>query len=164
MRVFYMLNRTTLIVSIIMVAIEFSMAQSGDELEWRLIYENDSNGSALSGSKQQLIEAIEGGKSIRVSFCMGNSTCTDVYALHTTLVKFTTVLNSTNGQFVAAQIDPIVGQIPDLKTGRVLLKENQEWSLIVTSQGEHDQMTRNMITGEIIDHRLMRWGVKWFAN
>jgi hypothetical protein len=159
-----MLKTITLILSILLLTTQFSMAQSSTEQGWRLIYENDANGTALSGSKQQLVKSIEEGKSIRVSFCMGNSTCTDVYALHTALVKFTTILNSPNGQFVAAQIDPIIGQIPDLKTGRVLLKENQEWSLIVTSLGEHDQMTRNMITGEIIDHRLVRWGIKWFVN
>ena len=73
-------------------------------------------------------------------------------------------MNSPDGQFVTGQIDPIVGQIPRFAEGRVLLKENLEWSLIAATTGNNDTMTRNIITGEIVSHSIVKWGTKWFIS
>ena len=73
-------------------------------------------------------------------------------------------MNSPNGRFVTAQIDPIVGQRPDFNKELVLLKENLEWTLIASTTGKNDTMTRNIIDGTIVDHRILLWGTKWFVK
>lgn len=130
---------------------------------WKLIYENDEKGNAVKGKLSELITAIRNGESIRLYFRMGRPDEPEIFVEHTALVKYITVMNSPKGQFVTAQIDPIVGQIPDFEKEQVLLKENLEWSLIASTNGKNDTMTRNVITGEIVGHRIYQWGTKWFV-
>ena len=132
--------------------------------DWKLVYENDDMGATVQGELTELISAIQNGLDIRIYFKMGRRSEPDIYVEHTALVKFTTVMNSPKGQFVTGQIDPIVGQVPDFEKETVLLKENLEWSLIASTNGNNDTMTRNVITGEIIDHRIVKWGTKWFVK
>ncbi|WP_431122294.1 hypothetical protein [Flagellimonas flava] len=132
--------------------------------KWELVYENDADGARVQGELSELISAIQSGQNIRIYFRMGRRNQPEIYVEHTALVKFTTVMNSPNGQFVTGQIDPIVGQIPDFEKEQVLLKENLEWSLIASTTGNNDTMTRNTITGEIVDHRVVNWGTKWYVE
>ncbi len=131
---------------------------------WNLIYENDAEGRTIAGNLDDLVKAVRNGESVRIYFRMGRPDQPEIFVEHTALAKFTTIMNSPDGQFVAAQIDPIVGQIPSFEEGQVLLKENLEWSLIAASNGSNDTMTRNVVTGEIVDHRQVRWGTKWFVE
>ena len=131
---------------------------------WKLIYENDSQGNTINGELSDLISAIRSGETIRLYFRMGRPDRPETYVEHTASVKFTTIMNSPTGQFVMGQIEPITGQIPNFKSEQVILKENLEWSLIASTTGENDTMTRNVITGEIVDHRQVRWGTKWFVE
>ena len=131
---------------------------------WKLIYENDAQGNTVTGKLEDLISSIQNGEDIRIYFRMGRPTQPEIFVEHTTLVKFTTIMNSPNGQFVTAQIDPIVGQTPDFNNKTVTLKENLEWSLIASTTGSNDQMTRNTITGEIVNHSIRKWGTKWFVR
>ncbi|SHG70582.1 hypothetical protein [Flagellimonas flava] len=131
---------------------------------WKLIYENDAEGSALHGKLDELISAIQNGASIRIYYNSKKSIDSDTYVEHTALVKFFTIMNSPKGQFVTAQIDPIVGQIPNFEEETMTLKENLEWSLIASTNGKNDTMTRNVITGEIISHEVRNWGTKWFVE
>lgn len=131
---------------------------------WELVYENDAQGNTIFGKLDDLVQAIRAGKSIRVHFIMGKEDTSETYVEHTALVKFTTVMNSPRGQFVTGQIDPIVGQVPDFVNQQVKLKENLEWSLIVSTTGKNDQMTRNVVTGEVVSHSVRNWGVKWFEE
>ncbi|RDY59594.1 hypothetical protein [Flagellimonas nanhaiensis] len=132
--------------------------------KWELVYENDAEGAVVTGELNDLISAIQNGQNIRIYFKMARRSNPEIYVEHTALVKFTTVMNSPNGQFVTGQIDPIVGQIPDYEKGLVLLKENLEWSLIASSNGNNDTMTRDVITGEIVGHKIVKWGTKWFVE
>ncbi|MEL7002028.1 MAG: hypothetical protein AAFN93_04740 [Bacteroidota bacterium] len=131
---------------------------------WKLVYENDADGKTVTGDLEDLITSVRSGKSLKVYFKMGRPSQPEVYVEHTALVKFTTVMNSPEGQYVTGQIDPIVGQVPNFKKGQVQLKENLEWSMIASTNGSNDTMTRNVITGEIVDHRFVRWGTKWFVK
>ena len=147
---------------ITIVFLGFSLCSLAQD-NWQLIYENDDQGNTISGTLDELISSIQNGKSIRIYFRMGRKDQPQIFVEHTALIKFTTVMNSPNGQFVSGQIDPIVGQIPNFEKESVLLKENLEWSLIASTNGKNDTMTRNVITGEIIDHRQVQWGTKWFV-
>ena len=131
---------------------------------WKLVYENDAKGTTINGSLNALVSAVQNGETVRIYFRMGRSSQPDFYVEHTAIAKYFTIMNSPKGQFVTAQIDPIIGQVPDFDKGQVLLKENLEWSLIASSNGQNDTMTRNVITGEIINHQINRWGTKWFVQ
>ncbi len=98
---------------------------------WKMIYENDAEGATVRGEMTELISAIRNGENIRIYFKMARKNQPEIFVEHTALVKFTTVMNSPNGQFVTAQIDPIVGQVPNYEEGVVLLKENLEWLLLL---------------------------------
>ncbi|UJH67800.1 hypothetical protein [Allomuricauda sp. SCSIO 65647] len=131
---------------------------------WALVYENDAEGTAVGGSLAELILAIQNGETVRLYYNSMTPDHSDTYVEHTVLAKFITIMNSQHGRFVTAQIDPIVGQIPDFEGKQVLLKENLEWSLIASTNGKNDTMTRNVITGEIVSHQIRRWGTKWFVE
>ncbi len=131
---------------------------------WKLVYENDGKGKAIHGSLEELISAVQNGETVRLYFMMGRVNDPDFYVEHTAIAKYFTIMNSPKGRFVTAQINPIIGQIPDFDQEQVLLKENLEWSLIASSNGQNDTMTRNVITGEIVDHQIRRWGTKWFVQ
>ena len=129
--------------------------------QWKLIYENDASGKAIYGELIDLIGAVQQGASIRIYYrSSGDST----FVEHTAMVKFSTILNSPKGRHVCAQIDPIIGQKPNFEEGIITLKENLEWSLIVSTTGKNDQMTRNVITGEVVNHSFRNWGTKWFVK
>ncbi|TMU50425.1 hypothetical protein [Flagellimonas algicola] len=131
---------------------------------WKMIYENDAEGVAVQGELTELISAIQNGENIKIYFRMERKSLPDIYVEHTAMVKFTTIMNSPKGKSVTGQIDPIIGQVPDYENEQALLKENLEWALSVSSSGNNDTMTRNVITGEIVDHRVVRWGTKWYVE
>lgn len=136
---------------------------SYSQQEWKLIYQNDENGKTLQGEFEDLLKAVREGKPIKIYYNMGRESEPEVFVEHLTDAKFLTILNSPNGLTVTAQIDCIVGQTPLFEEERVLLKENLEWCLIASSSGANDMLTRNTITGEILNHQVRKWGTKWFS-
>lgn len=150
------MKQRLLLLGSLLVAITSLNAQ-----EWKLIYENDGEGQTIHGKKERLVSMIQAGKPIRIYFMMGNG---DTYVEHTTDVVFSTIMMSVNDTLVSAQIAPITGQTPDFVNINVTMKENMEWSLIASTSGRNDQMFRNVITGEIINHSVRKWGTKWFVK
>ena len=132
--------------------------------EWKLIYENDADGKNLQGEFNDLLDAVRGGKPVKIYYKMGRDSEPEVFVEHLTDAKFLTILNSPHGLAVTAQIDCIVGQTPMFEEKRILLKENLEWCLITSTSGVNDMLTRNTITGEILNHQVRRWGTKWFVS
>jgi hypothetical protein len=130
---------------------------------WKLIYENDKDGNVIQGEFNELILAIQNGETVRLFFTLGDKK-KNMFVEHSAVSIFLTILNSPNGKVISAQIDPIVGQTPDFEAGQITLKENLEWSVIVSTSGKNDSMTRNVVTGEIVDHRILKWGTKWFVD
>ncbi len=131
---------------------------------WTLIYENDAEGNAVKGELSALISAVRNGETIRIYFKMGKKRHPETFVEHTALVKFSTIMNSPEGQFVTAQIDPIIGQKPKHKRQEVVLEENLEWSLIASTNGKNDTMMRDVMTGKVSKHRISEWGTKWFVK
>lgn len=128
---------------------------------WNLIFENDAEGQAVQGSKDELIAAIRDGKSVRIAWFFQSANNAIVKVEHLADAKFLTILSDKT---VMAQIDPIIGQIPNFREEKILLKENLAWVLIASTNGKNDQMTRNMITGEISDHTIRKWSTKWYVK
>ena len=136
-------------------------AQDHGEGNWVLIYENDAEGNSVFGDLDDLIGAVRNGESVRISWYHQSPSDSKRKVEHLADAKFITIMSD---QTVLAQIDPIAGQVPDFDKQQITLKENLEWSLIASSNGKNDQMTRNVVTGEIVDHGIRNWGTKWFVK
>ncbi len=131
---------------------------------WTLLYENDKDGQTVRGELSALITAIQNGEEIRIYFNSKRPERPERYVEHTCAVKFTTIVNSPDGRFVTAQIEPIIGQTPNATSGEVTFKENMEWCMIASTNGKNDNMMRNVITGEVVSHRIVQRGTKWFVH
>ncbi len=136
---------------------------SHSQQEWKLVYQNDESGNTLQGKLENLLSAVREGKPIKIYFKMGRDSEPEVFVEHLTDAKYLTILNSPPGLAVTAQIDCIVGQTPLFEEKQVLLKENLEWCLIASTSGANDMLTRNTVTGEILNHQVRKWGTKWFT-
>lgn len=131
--------------------------------KWVLIYENDAEGKAVHGTMADLIQAVREGKSARIYYRSGTPGVSKRFVEHTATVKFFTILNAPEGMQVMGQIDPIIGQTPNFETMQIELKENLEWAMIASTTGKHDTMMRNVISGEVLGHKLYECGIKWFV-
>jgi hypothetical protein len=128
---------------------------------WTLVYANDENGNRVSGDLRKLISAVRNGEPIRIGWTIEPPTNKSLKVEHFADAKFITILSDST---VFAQIDPIVGQTPSIKDKTVALKENVEWSFSASSLGNNDSMNVNTKTGEIIDHKSFKCGIKWFRK
>ncbi len=123
---------------------------------WKLIYHNDENGETLSGDIELLKKAIEAGEVVRIGFGSGR-------IKHYTEASFFTIMKDS---IVFAQGKPIIGQTPNFETGEIRFKENLEWSFIAGTNGKMTTMMRNVVTGEILGHRVRvrKNDFKWFIE
>ncbi len=128
---------------------------------WNLVYANDENGKGLAGDLGALIRAIRNGEPVRISWTIEHPTNKSIKVEHFADAKFVTILSDS---VVFAQIDPIVGQTPNFRDKLITLKENIEWSFSASTLGNNDSMNTNTRTGEIIDHKPMNCGIKWFIK
>jgi hypothetical protein len=128
---------------------------------WTLVYANDENGNRVSGDLGKLLTAVRNGEPIRIGWTIEHLTNKSLKVEHFADAKFITILSDST---VFAQIDPIVGQTPSIKDKTVTLKGNIEWSFSASSLGNNDSMNVNTKTGEIMDHKPFKCGIKWFRK
>ncbi|MEO0341476.1 MAG: hypothetical protein AAF242_19980 [Bacteroidota bacterium] len=121
----------------ILIILVLALPKLNAQSNWKLIYENDSKGNTVEGQLADLIQAIRDGEEIRIYWNSKAPGKEVIFVEHTTDAKFTTIMNSPAGQFVTAQIDPIMGQTPSFDEEQVILKENLQWTLIAHSNGKH---------------------------
>ena len=125
--------------------------------KWVLIYTNDAYGEPVYGNFQELIQAVEAGKEIRVGWNMGSG---ERVVKHYAPAQFITIMDSV----VYAQISPIIGQQPSYEKQQMTFHENLQWSMIAGSHGKNDTLMRDVISGDIIGHNMYRWGTEWFVR
>ncbi len=138
-----------------------AVAQSSYKANWVLIYENDEEGKRVQGSKDQLIKAIQDGEVVRISWVHLISPDPLQKVEHLVEAAFLTIMND---ETVLAQIDPIMSQSPDFEGQHIVLTENVEMGLVVSTSGRNNYVRRNMITGEIIDRGSGKRAYKWFIH
>lgn len=150
-------------VLLIVLSISLYGQQKKDKanIGWGLVYSNDENGNRLEGNLENLITLIRNGESVRISWIIEHPTNKSIRIEHFADARFITIMSDS---IVFAQIDPIVGQTPSIKDKFITLKENIEWSFSASSLGKHDSMNLNASTGVIIDHKPLKFGIKWFAR
>ncbi|MEM7297102.1 MAG: hypothetical protein AAF391_02420 [Bacteroidota bacterium] len=122
--------------------------------EWKLVYENDREGNAVNGNLTELMTFVKSGEVIRIGW--GSSRVT-----HVAEASFLTIMLDS---VLFAQIRPITGQTPDFDKMEIKFKENLEWSFIGGTNGSMTVMMRNVITGEILNHRTRTSSFKWFVR
>ena len=128
---------------------------------WKVIYENGAEGRALQGNIDELKEAIRLGEEVRIAWGFQHPQQKDIRVEHLADASFLTIQSDS---IVHAQINPIYGQSPDFDQGIILLKENLEWVFIGGTNGKMDSMTRNTITGEIVNHSMRNSRFKWYVR
>ena len=126
-----------------------------------MVYANNENGNRVSGDLGDLIGAVRNGVPIRIGWTIQHPTDKSLKVEHFADAKFITILSDS---IVFAQIEPIVGQTPSIKDKNVTLKENIEWSFSASSLGNNDSININTRTGEIVDHKPFKCGIKWFGK
>jgi hypothetical protein len=131
------------------------------DTRWNLVYANDENGNKLSGDLDKLIALVKNGEPIRISWTIEHPTNKEIKIEHFADAKFITIMSDS---VVFAQIDPIIGQVPSIKDRFITFKENIEWAFSASSLGNNDSMNLNLTTGEILDHKPFKCGIKWFTK
>lgn len=127
---------------------------------WELVFENDKEGNVVTGSKDDLIQAVRDGLPLRVAWWSERPGDSEIKVEHVANAKFMTIMSNRT---VFAQIDPIVGQIPDFKRQEIRFRENQQWAMIAGSNGKMESMMSNLKTGEILGHSIRNSAFKWFV-
>jgi hypothetical protein len=128
---------------------------------WELVYHNDKNGQSVEGNIEDLKKAIRNGQEVRIAWGFQHPTIKKRSVEHLADAAFLTIQSDS---IVHAQIRPIAGQSPDFNDGAIKLKENLEWIFIGGTNGKMDSMTRNVISGEIIEHKLGNSSFKWYVK
>lgn len=131
------------------------------ESAWGLVYANDENGNRLFGDIKNLIAIVRKGESLRIGWIIEHPTNKSIRIEHFADAKFITIMSDS---IVFAQIDPIVGQTPSTKDRFITLKENIAWAFSASTLGNNDSLNLNTSTGEIVDHKSIRFGIKWFSK
>lgn len=131
--------------------------------QWQLVFKNDEQGKVISGNKKELRDAVRKGYPIRVGWGSRRSIDTTKSVEHFANASFLTIANSTE---VFAQIDPIIGQNPNLDSDTLTInfRERYQWSLIVGSNGFSDRLNVDTFNDTIAGHRNRATEVSWFVK
>lgn len=124
---------------------------------WEFVYEHNSDGASLKGTKQELISAIDQGKKVRIGWIMGNG---QESVKHYADVQFISVIDDE----VFGQIETIIAQIPDFDKKAIRLEEKARWSFIASTSGTHDTFMYLANDHKPVGFREQSWGVKWFVK
>lgn len=127
---------------------------------WELVYENDKDGNTVKGSKNDLIQFVRDGLPLRVAWWSERPGNPEIKVEHVANAKFMTIMSNKT---VFAQIDPIIGQVPDFEQQEIRFRENQQWAMIAGSNGKMESMMTNLKTGEILGHGIRNSAFKWFV-
>ncbi|MEM9528077.1 MAG: hypothetical protein AAGA31_15800, partial [Bacteroidota bacterium] len=128
---------------------------------WRVIYAHDKEGQPTSGSLEALREAVKNGAEIRLNWWHQRPGAKEPVVDHIADAKFLTILQ---GKHVMAQIDPIIGQTPDVEKESIAFKERLEWSILASTSGQHNTMMRDYASGEIVGNRVNPLPMRWLVR
>lgn len=142
------------------IAVFLLICSIGYGQKWTMVYQNDAKGAMVSGSLNELIEAVRAGLPIRVGWSGQSPTDPNRKVEHVANAKFLTIMSNKT---VFAQIDPIIGQTPDFTKQFIELKEGTTWVMIAASNGKSDSMMTDTKTGEIIGHGENARAIDWYV-
>ncbi|MDH7445235.1 hypothetical protein [Aquimarina sp. 2201CG14-23] len=132
---------------------------------WQIIYMNDDEGKALSGSLDDLKKAVRQGCEIRVGWGIYNEFRKDGLKLvvnveHTAEAQFLTISKG----HVFAQIDRIMGQAPSRGAPQIQLIKSHYWHSVLGTTGEMNQVYLDHSNVEKSDTYIDDVKMIWYVN
>ncbi len=133
-----------------------------EDSNWLLVYKNDKKGNTVSGNKQNLINAIRKGSSIRIGWGAKGKHHT---IEHLSDPIWIAVLDEKE---VIAHLDPQVLSAVDWKNltanyaDSTLIKK--EWRVVLDTKGNFDAIWYDPIGRKITEHRPQNHTITWFIR
>ena len=129
--------------------------------EWQLVYQNDSLGHPLYGSKKALIEAIKRGSPVRVAW--GEKLDDGTSDVEFSVPEFTTLVNDSD---VVIQLPASMIQTDYMNAKTSFLKTNPptQWRALMSTDGHYHQFHNNLKTGDVTRIMWLKTAVAWYAQ
>ena len=123
---------------------------------WQLVYKNDPNGQTLFGNKEQLVDAVRLGYPIRIGW--GSNRIEHVAA-----ADFLTIFNGTD---VFAQINPIIGQRPQISGDslKISFRTNNNWVKMAGTNGFSTSLMTDYMQDTIVGGGERYTATTWYVN
>jgi len=148
---------------ILLAFISFSTSRtaiSSASTGWRPLFENDSNGHIIYGSKKALLQAVRQGCPIRVAW--GEKLPDGTSDIEFSTPDFTTLVNDSDlvVQFPASAI-----QTDYMNAHKSLLKTNPPttWKALMCTDGHYHQFHQDITTGQVKRIMYLRAFMLWYA-
>ena len=133
------------------------------DADWRLLYRHDADGERLTGSKQELFDAVRSGAPVRFLWGFrGERDGETISVEHAAEPVFLTI---ASGRELVVQLPEHIGQAsyfdPDatgFESSRVL------WRGLMSTDGTFDAVWVDRATGEEVRRLPQRVGLSWFAR
>lgn len=129
---------------------------------WMLVYRHDADGNPISGSKQELLDAVRRGAPIR--FAWGFSIERDGGTLTVEHAAEPVFLSIIDGAEVVVQLPEHIAQAAYHDASSALFDDPAVmWRGLMTTQGVFNAVWVNRATGEEMRRHAQRAGLAWFA-
>lgn len=128
---------------------------------WQLVYQNDFDGNPVSGSAEDLVNAMKKGSPIRVSW--GGTETDGTSWIEFAEPVFTTVMNDTA---VVVQFPLSFIQTHYTDPEKVFLQTDPPtgWRAIMSTTGNYHQFHYNLKTGTVTRIMYARTNMSWFVQ
>ncbi|MGW9684751.1 hypothetical protein [Flagellimonas sp. 2504JD1-5] len=130
--------------------------------EWLIALKTDKNGAVLSGSKQNLINAIRNGQDVKVGWGGKNE---KLSIEHLSTPIWLAILSE---QEVMAHLDPQVLSRVDWNNLNADYEDpnilQQEWRVVLTTKGDFDAVWYDRKADTLIKRRPQKHKMTWFVK
>jgi hypothetical protein len=153
--------KSVLLFSIFIVIVSCTrQAPTQKSSTWQLVYQNNFKGDQISGSIEDLVDAMKRGSPIRVSW--GGTEKNGSSWIEFAEPVFTTVMNDTA---VVVQFPLSFIQTHYTDPGKAQLKTNPPtgWRAVMSTTGDYHQFHYDLSTGKITREMYSRTDMSWFA-
>lgn len=127
---------------------------------WHLVFQNDSLGHTLYGSKQVLINAVKRGSPLRVAW--GELLDDGTSDIEFSVPEFTTVVNDSDlvVQFPASMI-----QTQYMVASKSYLKTNPptQWRALMSTDGHYHQFHHALNSTEVVRVMWLKTAMAWYV-
>jgi hypothetical protein len=126
---------------------------------WRLLFQNDSNGNEVGGSREHLLNAVRRGSPLRVAWGVDQQDGTSVVEFSD--VGFTSLIN---GHDLSVHLHPALIQTDYLNADRAALRQPAlEWRALMSTTGRFDALMFDINTGEVFRRLSQRAHMSWYG-
>lgn len=129
---------------------------------WQLVYRNDTEGEAISGSKKALFDAIRRGSPIRVAWGFKSErTDITISTQHVAEPVFLTIIGESE---VVVQIPEHIAQQSYINASKANFDDPAiMWRGLLSTDGKFDAVWVNRATGEEVRRLAQKVSLAWFA-